>query len=126
MFFDDPTAAFSNVRRLLAPEGQLAFVSWQSLPDNEWLTVVAKEVAKYTDVPEFGGLARGPGMFALKDQEETKALLGAADRRGGLRGSRIGHTHWRGRRVDESMDFLLGMGMVRGLVKFAGRARTTR
>ncbi len=43
MFFDDPTAAFSNVRRSLAPEGQLAFVSWQSLPDNEWLTVVARK-----------------------------------------------------------------------------------
>ena len=121
MFFDDPTAAFSNVRRSLAPEGQLAFVSWQSLPDNEWLTVVAKEVAKYSDVPEFGGLARGPGMFALKDQEETKALLEAAGfAEVAFEALASDILIGGGGTVDESMDFLLGMGMVRGLVEFAG------
>ena len=121
MFFDDPVVAFSNVRRSCAPDGRLAFVSWQGLANNEWLTVVADEVAKCADVPEFGGLAKGPGMFALKNQDETKALLEAAGFAevafeplapdiliGG------------GGTVDESMDFLLGMGMVRGLVGFAG------
>lgn len=120
MFFDDPEEAFSNVRRSLAPDGRLVFASWQGLPDNEWLTVVADEVAKCAELPEFGGLAKGPGMFALKDQYETTALLEAA-----------GFTEvvfhpvapeiliGGGNTVDESMDFLLGMGMVRGLLGFA-------
>ncbi len=121
MFFDDPAAAFSNVRRSLAPDGLLAFVSWQGLPDNEWLTVVAEEVAKYADVPEFGGLAKGPGMFALKDQKETTALLEAAGfAEVALEPLAPDILIGGGGTVDQSMDFLLGMGMVRGLVGFAG------
>ena len=121
MFFDEPVRAFSNVRRSLVPDGRLAFVSWQGLPANEWLTVIASEVANRVEIPEFGGLSRGPGMFALKDQDETTALLEAA-----------GFTEVAfeplaptiliggGGTVDQSMDFLLGMGMVRGLVGLAG------
>ncbi len=121
MFFDDPVRAFSNLRRSVAPDGRLAFVSWHALPANEWLTVVVSEVANHVEIPEFGGLAKGPGMFALKDENETTTLLEVA-----------GFTDvvfeplapsiliGGGGTVDESMDFLLGMGMVRGLVGLAG------
>jgi ubiquinone/menaquinone biosynthesis C-methylase UbiE len=121
MFFDDPVGAFSNLRRSLARDGRLAFVSWRGLPMNEWLTVIANEVAMRAEIPEFGGLAKGPGMFALKDQNETTSLLEAA-----------GFTDVAfepltptiliggGGTVDESMDFLLGMGMIRGLVGLVG------
>lgn len=121
MFFDDPLTAFSNLRGSLAPGGRLAFISWQGLPANEWLTVVAGEVAKHVEIPEFGGLSRGPGMFALMDRDETTALLTTA-----------GFTEVAfeslaptlvvggGGPLDESIDFLLGNGMVRGLVGLAG------
>jgi ubiquinone/menaquinone biosynthesis C-methylase UbiE len=121
MFFDDPVRAFSNLRSSLAPDGRLAFVSWRGLAANEWLTVVVDEVSNRAEIPEFGGLANGPGMFALKDQDETTALLVAA-----------GFTDMAfeplaptiliggGGTVDQSIDFLLGMGMVRGLVGLAG------
>ena len=65
MFFDDPVGAFSNLRRSLAPGGRLAFVSWQGVPAYEWLAVIASQVARYVEIPEFGGLSKGPGMFAL-------------------------------------------------------------
>ena len=121
MFFDDPVGAFSNLRRSLAPGGRLAFVSWQGIPANEWLAVIAGQVANRVEMPEFGGLSKGPGMFALMDQEETTALLEAA-----------GFTEVEfeslaptiliggGGTVDQSMEFLLGMGMARGLVGLAG------
>jgi ubiquinone/menaquinone biosynthesis C-methylase UbiE len=121
MFFDDPVRALSNLRRALAPDGRLAFVSWQGLSANEWLTVISSEVANRVELPEFGGLSKGPGMFALMDRDETTALLEAA-----------GFTQVAfetlapsiliagGGTVDESMDFLLGMGMVRGLLGLAG------
>ena len=121
MFFDDPLKAFSNLRRSLAPGGRLAFVSWQGLPANDWLTVIASEIANRVDIPEFGGLSRGPGMFALMDPDETTELLEAA--------GFIAVTFeplaptiivGGGGSVDESIDFLLGMGMVRGLVELAG------
>ncbi len=65
MFFDDPVGAFSNLRRSLAPDGRLAFVSKQALLGNEWLTVVANEVANHIEIPEFGGLEKGPGNVWL-------------------------------------------------------------
>jgi ubiquinone/menaquinone biosynthesis C-methylase UbiE len=125
MFFDDPVGAFSNLRRSLTPGGRLAFISWQGLPANEWLSVIATEVAKHVAVPQFGGLSNGPGMFALKDQGETTALLESA-----------GFTEVTfeslaptillggGGTLDQSMDFLLGMGMARGLVGLAGASAT--
>lgn len=121
MFFDDPVGAFSNVRRSLAPGGRLAFVSWQGLPANDWLTVIASEVANHVEIPEFGGLSKGPGMFALKDPEETKVLLEVAGFTDVAFESLsptilIGG----GGTIDESMEFLLGMGMARGLVSLAG------
>ncbi len=117
MFFDDPLAAFSNLRRSLTHDGRLAFVCWRGLAANEWLTIVASEVAKHVEIPEFGGLARGPGMFALMDPMETTTLLNAS-----------GFTRVTfepldptiviggGGSVEQSVDFLCGMGMVRGLV----------
>ena len=121
MFFDDPVGAFSNLRRSLAPGGRLAFISWQGLPANEWLSVIASEVANHVEVPEFGGLSTGPGMFALKDPGETTALLESA---GFTKATFESLTPTillgGGGTVDQSMDFLLGMGMARGLVGLAG------
>ena len=123
MFFDDPVGAFSNLRRSLAPDGRLAFVSWPGTPTNEWVTVVANEVANRVEIPEFGGLAKGPGMFApLKDQDETTTLLEA----GGFTDVALEPLAptiliGGGGTVDQSMEFLLGMGMVRGLIGLAGR-----
>ena len=121
MFFDDPKRAFSNVRRSLAPGGRLAFVSWQGLPANDWLTVIAREVANHVEIPEFGGLSRGPGMFALMDQGETTALLEwAGFTEVALESLTPTILIGGGGTVDQAMEFLLGMGMARGLVGLAG------
>ena len=121
MFFDDPVRAFSNLRRSLAPGGRLAFVSWQGLHANEWLTVIASQVANRVEIPEFGGLSKGPGMFALMDQDETTALLESAGfTEVALESLAPTILIGGGGTVDQSMEFLLGMGMVRGLVGLAG------
>jgi ubiquinone/menaquinone biosynthesis C-methylase UbiE len=121
MFFDDPVAAFSNLRRSIAPGGRLAFVSWQGLHANDWLTVIANEVANRVEIPEFGGLSRGPGMFALMDRDEMTALLGSAGFKE-VAFESLAQTILigGGGTVDQSMDFLLGMGMARGLIGLAG------
>lgn len=117
MFFDEPVAACSNLRRALSSDGRLVFVAWQELDANEWLAPVRRAVAQFAGVPDLGGLARGAGMFALQDSSETAALLGAA-----------GFTDvvvepispslvlGGGGTADGSSDFLLGMGIVRGLL----------
>ncbi len=117
MFFDDPVAAFTNLRRALGPTGRAAFVCWQRLEANEWLTVVGDVVERSAALPEFGGQAGGPGMFGLRDPGETRALLDVA----GFTGIEIEPISpmiilGGGGTLDESVDFLLGMGMVRGLL----------
>jgi len=117
MFFDDPEGAFTNLRRSLAPGGRLAFICWQELVANDWLMVVGRAVARYGDLPDLGGRVGGAGMFALKQPDETTALL-----------TEVGFTQTvvdpisttillaGGGTLDESIEFLLGMGMVRGLL----------
>jgi ubiquinone/menaquinone biosynthesis C-methylase UbiE len=116
-FFDDPVSAFTNLRRALASSGRIAFVCWQGLEANQWVSVVGRAVAHHVALPDLGGMAGGPGMFALKDPDETTALLDAA-----------GFTQIEiepisptillggGATLDDSIDFLLGMGIVRGLL----------
>ena len=117
MFFDDPVGAFRNLRGALRPGGRIVFVSWQGLHANEWLRVIADAVGRYVEVPEFGGQARGPGMFALCDVGEITALLGTAgfedvDCRSCMPTILIGG----GGGLGESTEFLFGMGMARGLL----------
>ena len=119
MFFDDPVRAFTNIRRALRAGGRAVFVSWQGLVDNEWLTVIAKEVGRYVELPEFGGLSRGPGMFALAQPDEITSLLGAA-------GYQQVECHsctpsivlGGGGSLDDSVDFLFDNPMPRGLLGF--------
>lgn len=120
MFFDDPVSAFANLRHALAPGGRVAFVCWQGLEANEWVSVVGREVAKHVALPDLGGQAGGPGMFSLKDSDEMAAMLDAA-----------GFTQAEfepisptillggGGTLDESTEFLLAAGIVRGLLSQA-------
>ncbi|HEY6472774.1 MAG TPA: class I SAM-dependent methyltransferase [Acidimicrobiales bacterium] len=117
MFFDQPATAFASLRRSLASGGRIAFTCWQEMEANEWLSVVADAVARHVALRSLGGLAGGPGMFALKDPSEIAALM---DQVGFLNvdiepvstSVLIGG----GGTLDGSVDFLLGMGMVRGLL----------
>ena len=78
MFFDDPIAAFTNVRRALRPEGLLSFVCWQSVFDNEWMLIPGVAVASVTgSLPPMPGPGE-PGPFSLADPDRVRSVLGAA------------------------------------------------
>lgn len=77
MFFDDPTAAFTNIAAHLAPDGRLCIATWQPLADNEWLAVPGAALLAFTDPPD-GATADGPGMFAQSDPDGISAALDAA------------------------------------------------
>jgi ubiquinone/menaquinone biosynthesis C-methylase UbiE len=117
MFFDDPVAAFERLRQALAPDGRLVFATWQRLDSNEWLAPVVHAVRRHADVPEFGGLAGGGGMFALRDDDEILSLLQSAGfDEVEIEPLRPTLTVGGGGDVAESAEFLLGMGIVRGLI----------
>ena len=117
MFFDDPIAAFTNLRGALRRDGRLVFACWQSLRENEWLGPVVRAVEVDAEVPDLGGLANGGGMFAFRHRDEVADLLEAAgfcevDIAPVSPDLLIGG----GGTVDDTTAFLLQLGIVRGLM----------
>lgn len=77
MFFDDPVAAFDNIRRSLAPNGRLGFVCWRGLEENP-LDMVPLEAALpvLTVAPDLG--LTSPGPFSLADADFVHCVLSEA------------------------------------------------
>ena len=44
MFFDDPAAAFANIRRALRPAGRLVMMVWQAHERNEWDVAICQSL----------------------------------------------------------------------------------
>ncbi|MEM9169822.1 MAG: class I SAM-dependent methyltransferase [Pseudomonadota bacterium] len=81
MFFADPQAAFSNLRRFAADDAEVAFVAWRGKDENDFMTVAARAAAPLLPpLPEPDPAA--PGPFSLGDPDRVRALLEAAGWRG--------------------------------------------
>ena len=74
MFFDDPIAAFGNVRRALRPGGRLVSVCWQDIASNDWITVPGAAALQYAHLEQLESSER-VGPFALADRDRIAALL---------------------------------------------------
>jgi SAM-dependent methyltransferase len=74
MFFADPRAAFANLAAALRPGGRLAFLCWQDLTGNPWLTIPFAAAAAHVTLPELPA-ADEPGPFSLADPQRTRDLL---------------------------------------------------
>jgi SAM-dependent methyltransferase len=77
MFFDDPTAAFSNIARHLSPAGRLCIATWQPQEANQWLVVPAAALLEF-DPPSDVVDPAGPGMFAQSDPRSIHGVLADA------------------------------------------------
>lgn len=117
MFFDEPETAFANLRHALTDDGRIVFVAWRRLEDNDWLAPVVAAVAAHADVPDLGGLANGGGMFAMRDDQEITGLLEATGF-GDVTVESVSPSVLiaGGGDAEECAEFLLGMGIVRGLL----------
>src|SRR6266850_2472283 len=51
MFFDDPAAAFANLRTALRSAGRLCFLCWQTLEKNEWARVPFLAATRHVQPP---------------------------------------------------------------------------
>jgi SAM-dependent methyltransferase len=78
MFFDDPTAAFLNLRHALKPGGRLVFVCWRPLAENAWMTVPTAAIAPLLPAPPPPPIPNAPGPFAFADKDRVHAILEAA------------------------------------------------
>jgi SAM-dependent methyltransferase len=77
MFFDDPVAAFSNIRPALRDGGRLVFVCWRPLAENPHF-LVPWEAAREHLAPQPKPAPDAPGMFAFADPDRLRGILGAA------------------------------------------------
>lgn len=74
MFFSDPVAAFSNIRRALRPGGRLAFVCWRRLADNE-LDALPIRVATPFLPAQIVADAEAAGHFSFADPAFLRETL---------------------------------------------------
>lgn len=74
MFFDDPVAAFRNLRSAARTGAKLACVTWRSAAENSFMTTAERAAAPFLpDLPRRD--AGGPGQFGLADPEHARAIL---------------------------------------------------
>lgn len=74
MFFEDPVAAFANLRSAVRGGGRMAFACWQSVFENDWLTVPAAAILQFVPMPEPPAPGT-PGPFGLADPDQTRSCL---------------------------------------------------
>lgn len=74
MFFEDPEAAFANIRRGVRPGGQLTFEAWRSPMENPFMVAAAVAAAPFLPAmtpPQ----PNAPGQFGFADGERVRRIL---------------------------------------------------
>lgn len=103
MFFDDPVAAFGNIRRALKPGGRVVLLAWQPMDDNGWISTFRTILAAGRDLPK--PPPEGVHPFSLGDPDRVRLLLGKAGfhdiRLTGLR-----KAMWFGRDTEDAVDYI--------------------
>jgi SAM-dependent methyltransferase len=112
MFFDDPAAAFSNLRKALRRGGRLAFLCWRGRDENPFFTTGFAEAAVVLGLVELPGPA---AAFALSDSRATGALLAGAGF-GGINFAKVDEPMLIGRDVDDVLEYERGSPSATGLL----------
>jgi SAM-dependent methyltransferase len=74
MFFDDPAAAFANLRRAARRSAKLVFVAWRSPAENPFMTTAARAAAPF--LPRLTAPnPDAPGPFGLADRDRLQRIL---------------------------------------------------
>ncbi|MBM0106057.1 class I SAM-dependent methyltransferase [Steroidobacter sp. S1-65] len=77
MFFDDPEAAFANIRRAVTNAGKLAFVAWRSPAENPFMTTARRAAEPMLpNMPTAD--PRAPGQFAFADGDRVRQILASS------------------------------------------------
>jgi SAM-dependent methyltransferase len=77
MFFDDPVAAFANIRSAMKAGGRLAFLCWRSPVENPLMTAPMRAAAHLLP-PASPGDPLAPGPFAFADPDRVRTILEGA------------------------------------------------
>ena len=101
MFFDDPAAAFGNLRKALRRGGRLAFVCWRTRAENPVFTTGFAGAAAAAGLRELPGPS---AAFSLAAAGRVSALLSGAGF-GGIEFARADEPMLIGRDVDDVLEY---------------------
>lgn len=74
MFFDDPEAAFANLRRALRISGKSTFIAWRSPAENPFMTTARRAAEPLlSNMPVAD--PKAPGQFAFADGDRVRRIL---------------------------------------------------
>src|SRR6185437_3679055 len=74
MFFGDPVAAFTNMRRALKPGGRLVFICWRTPAENPWAGVPMRAAMPFLPPMERPG-PEDPGQYSFGDRTRVERIL---------------------------------------------------
>ncbi len=116
MFFDDPPAAFANLRACLKPGGRLAFVCWGPMTDNAWAVEPVAAALPHLTTPPEPPVPGAPGPFAFAAPGRATDILTQA----GWRDAKA--EAWRGpygvgANTDEAIEIMLKIGPLGRLLR---------
>lgn len=77
MFFDDPEAAFANIRRAARPDAKLTFAAWRAPAENPFMTTAVRAAAPFLP-PMPAPDPDAPGQFAFADGDRVRRILHAS------------------------------------------------
>ena len=74
MFFEDPVAAFANIRAQMTSDGRLCFACWKTPRENTWVSLPMSIVRQHVqdDTPPD---PHAPGPFAFADDSRVRSIL---------------------------------------------------
>ena len=112
MFFEDRTAAFTDIASALRSGGRLAMLAWQDIRKNEWIMTVRETLAAGRDLPMPPAKTSGP--MALADQDDVRGLLAGAGFES-IGFTSIEEPVWFGADSEAAYEFVGEIGIVKGL-----------
>jgi SAM-dependent methyltransferase len=112
MFFDNPAAAFGNLRKALQRGGRLAFLCWRTRDENPFFAIGFAEAAVVRGLRDLSGPA---AAFSLADSGATGALLAGAGF-SGIDFARVDEPMLIGRDVDDVLEYERASPSATGLV----------
>ncbi len=124
MFFDDPVAAFKNLRLALRSGGRIAFICWQPAEDNEWIRTAVEVVANHVLLPPPPG-PEEPGPLSFGNPERVNRILTASGF-SDITVNRFDTPFAVGGSVDEAVAFLTQMGPASGAISGSGADDTIK
>jgi SAM-dependent methyltransferase len=108
MFFADPSAAFANLHKALAPHGRLAFVCWRDAKENLWASA-PMAAARPLLPPQEPMDPHAPGPFAFADDARLRKILSDAFYRE-VRIEKLDTTMHMGATLDDAVEQALRIG----------------